>query len=56
MNSTPYLEASVGITNIFKFLRVVLIKRLTYLDDRYQLINTFGVRGVALKFSAKFDF
>lgn len=56
MNSTPYLEASVGITNIFKFLRVDLIKRLTYLDDRYQLINTFGVRGVALKFSAKFDF
>ena len=30
---TPYMEASVGIYNIFKFLQVEYIRRLTYLDN-----------------------
>lgn len=29
----PYVEASVGLTNIFKFLRVDYVKRLNYLDQ-----------------------
>lgn len=29
----PYMEANVGIGNIFKVLRVDLVKRLTYLDN-----------------------
>jgi hypothetical protein len=31
--SKPYMEANVGIGNIFKLLRVDLVKRLTYLDN-----------------------
>jgi Family of unknown function (DUF5686)/CarboxypepD_reg-like domain len=32
LNRQPYIEASVGIYNIFSFLRLDLIKRFTYLD------------------------
>lgn len=32
MGDTPYMEASVGIDNIFKILRVDYVWRLTYLD------------------------
>src|SRR5690606_10900934 len=31
--SSPYVEASVGLTNIFKFIRVDYVKRLNYLDQ-----------------------
>jgi hypothetical protein len=33
LNSQPYLEASVGIGNIFKVLRVDYVRRLSYLDN-----------------------
>ncbi len=55
LNSKPYIEAGVGIENIFKVFRVDLIKRLTYIDDAYvnnyeSNINTtkipsWGIRG-----------
>jgi hypothetical protein len=45
----PYMEASAGISNIFKLLRVDLIKRLTYLDNPD--VPNWGIR-----FRAKFDF
>ena len=32
LNSGPYMEASAGIENIFKLLRLDLVRRLTYLD------------------------
>ncbi|MDB5141591.1 MAG: hypothetical protein JWQ66_304 [Mucilaginibacter sp.] len=32
LNSGPYMEASAGIENIFKILRLDLVRRLTYLD------------------------
>jgi hypothetical protein len=32
LDKMPYVEASVGISNIFKLLRVELVKRFTYLD------------------------
>ena len=32
LNSGPYMEASFAIDNIFKFLRIDLVKRLNYLD------------------------
>ncbi len=31
--SEPYMEASAGVSNIFKILRVDLVKRLNYLDN-----------------------
>ncbi|HTD98313.1 MAG TPA: DUF5686 family protein [Mucilaginibacter sp.] len=42
MTSTPYTEGSVGIENIFKFFRVDLVRRFTYLD--HSDIAKMGVR------------
>ena len=33
MTNTPYLEASVGVENILKLLRICYVRRLTYLDN-----------------------
>jgi hypothetical protein len=49
LDGTPYLEASVGIDNIFSFIRVDLVKRFTYLD--HPNISTLGLR-----FSSNFHF
>ncbi|MBB5394173.1 DUF5686 and carboxypeptidase-like regulatory domain-containing protein [Mucilaginibacter sp. AK015] len=49
MNGTPYVEASVGIENIFKFIRVDYVKRFTYLD--HPDIAKWGIR-----VKVKFDF
>jgi hypothetical protein len=49
LNKEPYVEGSVGIANIFKLIRVDLVKRFTYLDHPY--IATWGIR---TRF--KFDF
>jgi hypothetical protein len=42
MTSTPYTEGSVGIENIFKFFRVDLVRRFTYLD--HSDIAKMGIR------------
>ncbi len=49
LEKKPYMEASVGISNIFKFFRVDVVKRLTYLD----LPNVASI-GIRARF--KFDF
>lgn len=33
LGKTPYIEASVGLENIFKLVRVDLVRRVTYLDN-----------------------
>lgn len=48
MGNTPYLEASVGLENIFKILRIDYYRRLTYLDQPN--IKKGGVR-IALRFT-----
>lgn len=48
MGRAPYLEASIGLENIFKILRIDYYRRLTYLDQPN--IKKGGVR-VALRFS-----
>ena len=40
--SEPYMEASVGLTNIFKILRVDFVKRLNYLDN--PTVSDWGIR------------
>ncbi|MEO5782744.1 MAG: DUF5686 family protein [Ginsengibacter sp.] len=48
-NKTPYMEAGVGIENIFKLLRIDAIWRLNYLQNKN--IPTFGILGsVQFKF------
>lgn len=49
LERTPYVEASIGIGNIFKVLRVDWVKRLSYLD--HPGISTWGIRA---KFSIDF--
>lgn len=49
LNSKPYIEMSVGIANLFKLLRVDLVKRLTYLENPG--ISTWGIRT-----KVRFDF
>jgi hypothetical protein len=56
MNETPYFEASFGFTNIIKFIRVDFVKRLNYLEEKHQISKLFGVKGMGVKFSVKFDF
>ncbi len=47
LGNKPYMEASVGVENIFKFVRVDFVKRLSYLN--HPDIAPFGVR-VKIKF------
>ncbi|UBM63429.1 DUF5686 and carboxypeptidase regulatory-like domain-containing protein [Candidatus Sulfidibacterium hydrothermale] len=49
LKDTPYIEGSVGIGNIFKFFRVDLVKRFTYLDNPH--VAEYGIRA-----RFKFDF
>lgn len=49
LNNGPYMEGSVGIGNIFKLIRVDLVKRMSYLDNPF--VSPLGVR---TRF--KFDF
>ena len=49
LKDKPYMEISVGIGNIFKFFRVDLVKRLTYLDNPH--VQEYGIRA-----RFKFDF
>jgi hypothetical protein len=49
LNKEPYIEASAGIANIFKLLRVDVVKRLTYL-------NNPGVSEWGIRARLRFDF
>ena len=48
LEEKPYIEAGIGITNIFKFLRVDLVRRMTYLDEP-NVPRLFGVDGLAIR-------
>ena len=50
LGKEPYMEASFGIANIFKLLRVDFIKRLSYLD------NPNAPKSIGIRFRMKFDF
>jgi hypothetical protein len=49
MDSTPYVEGSVGIENIFKFIRIDYVRRFNYLD--HPEVPSSGIR-----VRVKFDF
>ena len=42
LKNTPYIEGSIGIGNIFKFFRVDLVKRFTYLNNPN--VPEYGIR------------
>jgi hypothetical protein len=49
LGKTPYMEGSVGVENIFKFIRVDMVKRFTYLDHP-------GIAEWGIRVKVKFDF
>lgn len=49
LGKRPYMEGSIGIANIFKILRIDLVKRFTYLNN--PVVSELGIRG-----RFKFDF
>ena len=49
LGNTPYIEGSVGIENIFKLIRVDLVRRFNYLD--HPEVAKWGIRA-----RLKFDF
>jgi len=53
LRAKPYFEASAGIENIFKFLRLDVLWRLNYLDNEFNgiKVNRLGLRG---KFQFRF--
>ena len=56
LNKGPYVEAGVGVENIFNIFRVDLVKRFTYLEDGYNYRSFGGVKGLALLLSFKLKF
>jgi len=42
LNGTPYVEGGVGVENIFKFIRVDLVRRFDYLD--HPDVSKYGIR------------
>lgn len=48
LESSPYMEASVGVANIFKLLTVDFVKRLNYLENP-NIPQLFGVKGLGLR-------
>lgn len=49
LGKTPYMEGSIGVENIFKFIRVDAVKRFTYLDHP-------GIAPWGIRVKIKFDF
>ena len=41
--NVPYVEAGIGVENIFKFIRIDFMKRLNYLD--HPNTSEYGIRG-----------
>ena len=51
----PFLEYGIGISNIFKFIRVDMVKRANYLEHQ-NVENLFNVRGLGLRVKLKVEF
>ena len=43
-NGKPYVEVGYGLENIFRFIRVDFIHRLTYIDENHPDAKAFGVK------------
>lgn len=51
----PYIEASVGFSNIFKIFRVDLVQRFTYLDHP-NVPSLFGQKGMGIRVKTRVEF
>jgi hypothetical protein len=55
LEERPYMEGSIGVYNIFRVLRIDLVKRLNYLDNP-DVPELFGVKGLGIRARFKVDF
>ena len=55
LKSKPYMEASIGVLNIFKVGRIDLVKRLNYLDAPNVPV-LFGAKGLGIRCMLSFEF
>jgi uncharacterized protein DUF5686/carboxypeptidase-like protein len=55
LEDKPYVEVSVGVANIMKFVRFDMVRRLTYLDQP-DVPYMFGVEGMGLRMKVSFEF
>lgn len=56
LEGKPYVEGGIGIENIFNIFRIDLVRRFTYLESDRPIDTTFGIRGLAPRFSFKLKF
>jgi len=59
LEKKPYIEASVGVSNIFKLLTLDLVQRVNYLNPENPNIpipQLFGVKGLGIRFRIGFEF
>lgn len=55
MGSSPYMEASIGFSNIIKVFRVDLVQRLNYLDQP-DVPSLFGNKGLGIRVRTLVEF
>lgn len=55
LGSEPYMEASIGFTNIFKVLRFDIVQRLNYLDQP-NVPALFGNKGLGIRVRTHIEF
>lgn len=55
LEEKPYMEASAGVMNIFKFGRIDMVKRLNYLENP-EIPEMFGVKGLSMRIKMSFSF
>ncbi len=55
LESKPYMEGGIGISNILKFVRVDLVKRFTHLDNP-NIPILWGVKGLGVRARVKVEF
>jgi hypothetical protein len=55
LESQPYIEASFGFINIFRLLRVDVVKRFNYLDHP-DVPNLWGVKGLGIRGRFRVEF
>jgi len=55
LGNEPYMEASFGVSNIFKLFTIDLVKRINYLDNP-NTPSLFGAKGFGLRFRLGLEF
>lgn len=55
LDNRPYIEGSIGVSNVLKFARVDFVKRFTHLDHP-DVPTLWGVKGLGIRVRVKLEF